>query len=456
MPNPNTDELSEREREILCLVATGASNKEIAQQLSISANTVKVHLRNVFAKIGASSRTEAAMYALRAGLVAGSSLIDVIEPELAGELEAEKDGPEPQPEKPLPLAEMPAPVAEPEIRRQPIDRKWLIAGAVLLLALTGLYAWWKNRTPVVAVQPAPEDVAERWQNRAALPTPRFGLAAVAYNGAIYAIGGKVAGGPSGVVEKYDPEQNAWKSLAPKPVPAYDIAAATVGGEIYIPGGRLAADGRVTDVLEIYDPLQDRWRQGAHMPVGLSAYALAAFEGQIYLFGGFDGRQYVDAVYVYAPASDSWSQVDRLPEARGYAGSAVANGKIYLLGGNTGLRMLDDNLIYLPTHLKSENAWGQAQSLPKGRYGMGVTSVADIIEVVGGAEDGISTPLSLSYFPLKNTWQEFGAIQGQNPIQPALVTLGNFLYVIGGQVDGAPTGQNLAYQAIYSLSFPIIR
>src|SRR5262245_28469986 len=62
-------QISEREREILRLVATGATNQQIAQQLNISANTVKVHLRNIFGKIGAASRTEATLYAVRTGLV---------------------------------------------------------------------------------------------------------------------------------------------------------------------------------------------------------------------------------------------------------------------------------------------------------------------------------------------------------------------------------------------------
>ena len=62
-------ELSERELEILKLLATGLSNKEIAAQLFLSLNTVKVHLRNIFAKLGVQSRTEATLIAIQRGYV---------------------------------------------------------------------------------------------------------------------------------------------------------------------------------------------------------------------------------------------------------------------------------------------------------------------------------------------------------------------------------------------------
>src|SRR5512139_1111644 len=66
---PANTELSERELEILKLLATGLSNKEIASQLFLSVNTVKVHLRNIFGKLGVQSRTEATVIAIQRGYV---------------------------------------------------------------------------------------------------------------------------------------------------------------------------------------------------------------------------------------------------------------------------------------------------------------------------------------------------------------------------------------------------
>ena len=66
-PAPTSD-LSQREREVLALLAQGLSNKELARALSVSENTVKTHLANLYAKLGARRRTEALAAARRLGL----------------------------------------------------------------------------------------------------------------------------------------------------------------------------------------------------------------------------------------------------------------------------------------------------------------------------------------------------------------------------------------------------
>jgi len=61
--------LTEREQQVLAWVAQGATDKEIAEALSISLNTVKTHMRNILAKLQVSSRREAAKVAKSKGLV---------------------------------------------------------------------------------------------------------------------------------------------------------------------------------------------------------------------------------------------------------------------------------------------------------------------------------------------------------------------------------------------------
>jgi DNA-binding NarL/FixJ family response regulator len=60
--------LSDREREVLTLLAQGMANKEIARQLGISEKTVKAHLTSVFRQLGVTDRTQAALWARQHGL----------------------------------------------------------------------------------------------------------------------------------------------------------------------------------------------------------------------------------------------------------------------------------------------------------------------------------------------------------------------------------------------------
>jgi DNA-binding NarL/FixJ family response regulator len=68
-PGEGATALTQREQEVLSQVAEGASDQEIADALSISIHTVKTHMRNILSKLHLSHRHEAALYALREGLI---------------------------------------------------------------------------------------------------------------------------------------------------------------------------------------------------------------------------------------------------------------------------------------------------------------------------------------------------------------------------------------------------
>jgi len=68
--DPNPDGLTDREVEVLRLIATGATNREVAARLFISPKTAGRHVENIYAKIGVSSRAAAAVYAMGSGVLA--------------------------------------------------------------------------------------------------------------------------------------------------------------------------------------------------------------------------------------------------------------------------------------------------------------------------------------------------------------------------------------------------
>jgi DNA-binding CsgD family transcriptional regulator len=63
------DALTDREKDVLRLVARGATNRDIAEELVITENTVKVHLRNILDKLQLRNRQQAAAYAVQEGLI---------------------------------------------------------------------------------------------------------------------------------------------------------------------------------------------------------------------------------------------------------------------------------------------------------------------------------------------------------------------------------------------------
>ena len=448
MPIPENSELSERELEILRLVATGASNKEIALQLFISSNTVKVHLRNIFSKIDAASRTEAAMYAVRIGLVQG--------------------GPVPLPPKDSPLtpslpAEQAAVAAEP----LPAWRRWplwvtLLAG-LILVSIGGIaYSLGRRSTPqptimTPASSPSQSAAFLRWHTLAPLPTARRGLALTAFENRLFAIGGETSQGITGALDVYNVDTDTWTALTSKPTPVTNVFAAVINGLIYIPGGRHGPmDNEITSQLEIYDPVLDQWHSGASLPYPISAYALQAFEGRLYLFGGWNGETYLSTVLMYDPALDNWQERTPMPTARAFSGAAVAGGKIYVIGGQAGDTPLVVNEVYTPARDNTEgkSPWETGFPIPDPRQGMQVATIADAIYVLGGTNQSNSN-YGLIYIPQSNTWQSLEPSPQPLGVSFGLVSIGPQLYITGGKVDDLLSDQNLTYQALITLSIPII-
>jgi DNA-binding CsgD family transcriptional regulator len=457
MTDRNLIELSERELEILRLVATGASNKEIAQQLTISANTVKVHLRNIFNKIGVASRTEAAMYCVRQGLVESIQPIPVeiadIEPEVQTDDQAQV----------LLDAGRTLLVTEPTFTDQSRRRVMLAAVAMLGLALTVLLVVFYSNSASQATVPTqsnlPVDIPPtniRWMTLAGLTEPRHSLAVAAVDNFIFAIGGENESGVSGLVERYSIEADRWEAAQPKPVAVSEAGAAVIGGLIFVPGGRTAS-GEPTELFEVYDPRQDHWEKRASMPKALSAYALTVFEGRLYLFGGWDGQQYVERVYEYDPTSDSWQEMSPMPTRRGYAGAAVVERKVYVLGGYNGSQPLSVNEVYSPDmDRQGEQPWETELSMPESRYGMAVTSIADIIQIVGGIGETDGPNTWFEYVPSLESWGSVEPPIREDWSHLGIVPLATRVYLVGGRSEGVPVGLHMSHQVIYTVSIPIVR
>jgi DNA-binding NarL/FixJ family response regulator len=69
--------LTRREVEVLCLLSRGLPNKEIARRLVISPKTVSNHVEHIYAKVGASTRASAALFAMQHGLLPDAELVAI-------------------------------------------------------------------------------------------------------------------------------------------------------------------------------------------------------------------------------------------------------------------------------------------------------------------------------------------------------------------------------------------
>jgi len=439
--------LSEREIEILELVSTGMTNRQVALELTISPNTVKAHLRNIFDKLGVESRTEATLYAIAHQLVPIRGL----------------DTTTPEPEEGT--TSVPDPL---EAYRASVPL-WQQAGVFALAVIVGLGVAFWPRHPVGAVQTSSEfsdgaqseegatlQDAPRWQTETTLPEARSRFAQVTVGSQLYLIAGETERGIVGDTFAYNLDTGGWEQQTSKPTPVANVKAAVIEGRIYVPGG-LTADGRPTDALEVYDPASRTWSRAAPLPKPLLGYALVADAEGFWLCGGWDSNRYVAECFYYRASADAWEAGPTLSIARGFAAGALLNGRVYVTGGFDGHTVYrlcesfasaasgtDARVRQIHAPMQAPRAGHEAVALEGGLYvvGGGWDAPLDFCERYDAAANAWATFPS----PIVGSWRNLG-------LSAVARGRGGTLYAAGGWNDGyLQTVQ--AFQATYRLYFPV--
>jgi DNA-binding CsgD family transcriptional regulator/N-acetylneuraminic acid mutarotase len=385
-------ELSEREIEVIRLLAAGLSNKEIAGQLYLSVNTIKVHLRNIFVKLDVQSRTEATLAAIQRGWV---------------NVPQSQTGAQPAAEMIYAPVELPRIVVEPPL---PGWRRAVLIGAAAL-CIVGLFVSGAAARPglssgdnIFSDQPLDAGSGREpssstaWQAVAQMPTARTRLATAAYAGRVVAIGGDTQNGATGVVEWFDPVTDEWTAGTSKPTAVSNVSAAVMSDTIIVPGGTTSS-GAPTNIVEVYDPRADDWSPAKALPAPRMAYALAVHAGKVYLFGGWDGSAYSARVFMYDPDADEWSSRASMPGPRGFSAAAVSGDAIYLVGGFDGQVESSACERYLP----GEDRWETCPSLSVGRGGLALVTIGPSLYAIGGGWTGYLA-FNETYTPGADAWR----------------------------------------------------
>lgn len=460
MPDANgSNPLSDREMQVLQMVSTGASNREIAQGLVISVNTVKVHMRNIFEKLEVQSRTEASMRAIQEGWV---SVAD--------------EGQESPAESAAPPLKTYLVTTTPRTTLQPWQQLYLSVTVVLALLIVILpLIFTRPQTPYIPVvdpvnrvlsleaeeslyqsnapaEPESQSRSSQWTVRDSMPTERAGLGLVAFDQNLYAIGG-VKGNDTATrfVEIYDPREGRWHEGASKPTAVTDIGAVLLDDKIYVPGG-CTNDRQAVNILEIYDPQADQWTVGPALPGPRCGYGLVGVNEQLYLFGGWDGETYQDTIFIFSLESDEWQVLDsRLPQAIGYMGLTPFKGLIYMAGGYDGQDELNQLYIFDP----ETGAWTERTAMQEKRGGLGLVNVAEELFAIGG---GWEQPLTTNekYDPGTDTWTTFETPFDTQWRNLGVTVIDTEIYAVGGWngSDGEYMDAVVSYNILFQMFLPV--
>lgn len=458
--------LSDREQEVLELLAQGTTNKEIAASLFISPNTVKVHLRNINTKLGAKSRTEASRIALERGLVVLPGMEPVEPDHDSGAVVAPDTA-----EASVSVAQttdvgkavnhvaqpIPPPQTEPEPTntRENTTNWYLLGGLGLLVILIGLVAWFilnSDDTGSTSVQPfEPVPIGDTWFESRPLPESLSGVSAVSVGTDIYLTGGKQSDGElNSELYVYNTIDRVWNRAADKPDPFINSAAASLEQVIYVVGGE-DAQGHATDIAQVYLPSDNVWRSVANLPQPVSDGLAVSDQSNLYHIGGHSNGVTFPNVYAFDPLSNSWTELPPLPEGRASAAGGIVEGVLYVMGGANGDGEATADCFKLDL---STTNWERCTPMGNGRIGASGTVILGQIYIIGG-ETGAS--FGERYNPRSGIWDKIDQPMVAGLDNPSWTNAGaagveSRVYLFGGEFNGTLTDEAFYYSPLIYQQF----
>jgi DNA-binding CsgD family transcriptional regulator/N-acetylneuraminic acid mutarotase len=441
--------LTERELEIVRLVGTGLGNKDIAAKLFLSPNTVKVHLRNIFTKLEASSRTEVTMIAVRNGWINLTQAANGAEGTIAPVAAPPQLDSNPAPDDAsislngqVPTAIIkpgtPTSTAAETFPAKTASNTTLPPGSASTTTDSEA-ASTARAVPVVPVapNPLPLPALAMWRRAALLVFALLVIMLIAMTAP--SAQGNTAG-------SYDPlrigpsqprnglllrgEASRWYLRAPLPAPRARSSAVSANDRIYVIGGEV--DQAVSGDVLMYEPVSNTWTLlSAHKPTPVANTAAAAVDGIIFIPGGTDAQGNPSRNFeALDTARPQWRVLK--PLLSGVAGYAFVafDKQLYLFGG-AGDRGVTNNSYRYDI---ATDTWKPITAMPTPRTLAAAAAVNDRIYVVGGFKDGHELNTCEYYQPQTNTW---GVCAGMTVPRSGLglARVGVSLFAIGGGVSG---------------------
>lgn len=414
--------LTSRETEILALIAEGKTNKEIAAELFISVNTVKVHVSNIFQKIEVSSRTEATLYAIERGFIQyprsfilNNGTESIVEGKLKSPFLAEN--------LTIPFT------------------------IVLFIALLIFFSIGKSNSDQLPATVIKELTNNRLDLLGFSSQTRKNATMVATDDRLYIIGGEDQNGVTNLTEVVDLSTTSWSLSDPKPTAVSYAKGSVLRNKLYIPGGLTTAN-EVTDKMELLDLQTNKWFESVSLPSGISNYALTTFEGQLFLFGGTNGKEAQNTVITFLPNSDIWIKLPSLvvPTENPYI--FVKGSEVFLIhkkvdSVNTYL-IQTNNLV----NMQTENTeWGVEE------MSLNVPANSQLVQVGDFFFFFSSNSLWKLDFTINDTvlFAELGEGQFSNP---QLLGAGNYLYILDTNASTQQTSIK-RFRILYTITIPLL-